>query len=79
MKIMLSYCLKCGEKSIILQVVRAINERRRILLKCVICSNKNSKFIKKQEANGLLNDLVIKELLSATSLSKIPVLRDILF
>ena len=47
------------------------------------------KFIKKQEANGLFNNLVIKKLLSATPLSanllsatplcKIPVLTDILF
>ena len=76
-----SYCLKCGEntKSIILQVSRAINDGMIILSKCVVCGDKKAKFIKKQEANGLLNNLVIKKLSSATLLSKIPVLRDILF
>ena len=72
---MLYYCLKCGEntKSIILQVSRAINNGIIILSKCVVCGNKKSKFIKKQEANGLLNNLFIKKILSATPL------RDILF
>ena len=57
-----SYCLKCGEnkKSIILQVSRAINDGIIILSKCTICGDKKSKFIKKQEANGLLNNLVMK-------------------
>ena len=73
---MLSYCLKCGEntKSIILQVSKAINGGIIILSKCVVCSHKKSTFIKKQEANGLLNNLVIRKLFS-----KIPVLRNILF
>ena len=72
---MLYYCLKCREntKSIILQVSRAINNGIIILSKCVVCDNKKSKFIKKQEANGLLNNLFIKKFLSATPL------RDILF
>ena len=71
-----SYCLKCGEniKSIILQVSRAINDGIIILSKCAVCGDKKSKFIKKQEAKGLLNNLVIK-----TFLGKIPILRDILF
>ena len=45
-----------------------------ILSKCVICGGKNSSFIKNQEVKGLLNDLGIK-----TPLSKVPILRDILF
>ena len=71
-----SYCLKCGEntKSIILQVSRTINGGIIILSKCVVCGDKKSKFIKEQEARGLLNNLVIKELLS-----KIPILRDNLY
>ena len=62
---MLSYCIKCGEntKSIILQVLRAINDRIITLSKCVVSGNKKSKFIEKQEANGLLNNLVIEKLL----------------
>ena len=70
-----SYCLKCIEntKNIILQVSKTINGGI-ITSKCAVSDSKKSKFIKKQEANGLLNNLVIKKLLS-----KIPVLRDILF
>ena len=45
-----------------------------ILSKCAICGTKKSKFIKKQEAKGLLSKLGIK-----TPLSKIPLLGDILF
>ena len=45
-----------------------------ILSKCAICGSKKSKFIKKQEAKGLLSNLGIR-----TSLSKIPLLRDVLF
>ena len=37
------------------------------LSECVVCDNKKSKFIKEQEANGLLSSLGIK-----TSLSNIP-------
>ena len=45
-----------------------------ILSKCVICDSKKSKFIKEQEAKGLLSNLGIR-----TSLSKIPLLGDLLF
>ena len=45
-----------------------------IISKCVICGSRKSKFIKKQDAKGLLSNLGIK-----TPLSKIPVLGDILF
>ena len=44
-----------------------------ILSKCAICGSNKSKFIKKQEASGLLNKLGIK-----TPLSKIPTLGDVL-
>ena len=50
------------------------NGRSMVLSKCAICGSKKSKFIKKQEAKGLLSNLGIK-----TPLSKIPLLRDILF
>ena len=74
---MSSYCLKCEKKntkSTILQVSRAINGGIIILSKCVVCGDKKSKFIKKQEANGSLNNLVIRKLLS-----KVPIFRHILF
>ena len=45
-----------------------------ILSKCAICGSRKSKFIKKQEANGILSSLGIK-----TLLSKIPILGDVLF
>ena len=45
-----------------------------ILAKCEICGSKKSKFIKQQEAKGLLSKFGIR-----TPLSKIPLLRDILF
>ena len=45
-----------------------------LLSKCAICGSKKSRFIKKQEAKGLLSNLGLK-----TPLSKIPTLGDALF
>ena len=77
---MSSYCLKYGEntKNIILQISKAINGGIIILSKCVVSGDRKSKFIKKQKADRLSNNLVIKKLLSATPLSKIPVFIDII-
>ena len=50
------------------------NSRTMILSKCAMCGSKKSKFIKNQEAKGLLSSLVIR-----TPLSKIPLLGDVLF
>ena len=50
------------------------NGKTMILSKCTICGSKKSKFIKKQEAKGLLSNLRIK-----TPLNKIPLLGDGLF
>ena len=71
-----SCCLKCKKytKNINPQIFSTNNDRTMILLKCAICNSKKSKFIKNQEAKGLLSKLGIK-----TPLSKIPVLGDILF
>ena len=44
-----------------------------MLLKCSVCNNKKSKFIKEQEARGLLSNLGIR-----TPLSQIPLL-NVLF
>ena len=44
------------------------------LSKCALCGSKKSKFIKKQEAKGLLCNLGIR-----TPLSKTPLLGDVLF
>ena len=71
-----SYCLKCKKhtKNIDPQVSRTSNDKFMILWKCAICGSKKSKFIKKQEASGLLSKLGIK-----TPLSKIPILGNVLF
>ena len=45
-----------------------------ILSKYVICGSKKSRFIKNQEAKGLLSNLGVR-----TPLSKVPILDDILF
>ena len=73
---MLSYCLKCKKntESINPKVSKTTNGKTIILSKCVICSSKKSKFIKEQQAKGLLSNLGLR-----TPLNKIPVLGDILF
>ena len=73
---MKSYCLKCREntENINPKVLTSSNGRVMILSKCAICGSKKSRFIKSQEAKGLLSKLGIK-----TPLSKVPVLGDILF
>ena len=70
------YCLKCRKytKNINAQVLSTSNGKLMILSKCAICGSKKSKFIKKQDAKGLLSKLGIK-----TPLSNVPVLGDILF
>ena len=45
-----------------------------VLSKCAICGSKKSRFIKNQEAKGLLSDLGVR-----TPLNKVPILCDILF
>ena len=51
-------------------------KKRRIMLlpKCAVCDTKKTKFIKEQEASGLVGSLGIK-----TSLSKIPLVGSLLF
>ena len=55
------------------KIVRTKNNRLMMLSKCSVCNNKKSKFIKEQEARGLLSNLGIR-----TLLSKIPLL-NVLF
>ena len=71
-----SYCLKCkkNSKNIDPKVSASSNGRTMILSKCAICGSKKSRFIKNQEAKGLLNKLGIR-----TPLSKVPTLGEILF
>ena len=56
---MLSYCLKCRKNIEIKnpKVVRTKNGRITLLSKCAVCNSKTSKFLKEQEAKGLLSNL----------------------
>ena len=45
-----------------------------MLSKCAVCGDKKSKFVRKQEAKWLFNNLVI-----GTLLCKIPISKDVLF
>ena len=72
-----SYCLKCKKKNtenIDPKVSSTSNGKAMILSKCAVCGSKISRFIKNQEAKGLLSKLGIK-----TPLSKVPILGHILF
>ena len=73
---MLSYCLKCkrNRESLNPKVSKTTNGKAMMLSTRAICGSKKSKFIKEQEAKGLLSNLGLR-----TPLNKIPVLGDILF
>ena len=71
-----SFCLQCKKhtKNINPQVSSTSIGKFMILSKCAICRSRRSKFIKKQDAEGLLSKLGIE-----TPLSKIPTSGDVLF
>ena len=73
---MRSCCLKCRKdtENINSRVSNTSNGKTMILSKCAICGSKKSRFIKNQEAKGLLINLGIR-----TPLSKAPILGDVLF
>ena len=73
---MKSYCLKCRKdtENINPKVSKTSNGWTILLSNCAICNSKKSRFIKNQEAKGLLINLGIR-----TLLSKVPILGDILF
>ena len=70
-----TYCLVCRKytKNINPKIVRNRQNRSMIQSNCVICGSKKSRFIKEQQAMGMLSNLGIK-----TPLSKVPLL-NILF
>ena len=72
---MLTYCVKCRKNTENLnsKLFKTKNNRLIIQSKCPVCRIKKSRFVKEQEAKGLLSNLGIK-----TSLSKIPLL-NVLF
>ena len=73
---MKSYCLKCRKntENINPRVSKTSNGRTMVLSKCAICGSKKLRFIKNQEAKGLLSNLVVR-----TPLSKVPIWGNILF
>ena len=73
---MKSYCLKCRKntENKTSRVSKISNGRTMLSSKSSISNSKKSRFIKNQEAKGLLSNLGIR-----TPLSKVPILGDILF
>ena len=73
---MLSYCLKCRKntESKNPKVARTKNGRIMFLSKYEMCDSKKAKFIKEQEASGLLSSLGIN-----TPLNQIALLGPFLF
>ena len=71
-----SYCLKCNKntENIDPKISSTSNGKAMILSNCPTCGSKKSRFVKNQEAKGLLSKLGIK-----TPLRKVPILGDILF
>ena len=72
---MKTYCVKCKNdiESIAQKIVRTKNNRLVMQSKCSICGIKKSRFVKEEEAKGLLSKLGIR-----ITLSKIPLL-NVLF
>ena len=73
---MLTYCVKCRKntKNVNSKISKTKNNRLIMQSKCDACGIKKSRFVKEQEAKGLLSNLGIK-----TPLKKIPLLGNILF
>ena len=72
---MKTYCLKCktNTENIDPRVVRTKNNRLLMQSTCSDCKNKKSRFVKEQDAKGLLSNLGIN-----TPFSNIPLL-NVLF
>ena len=72
---MKTYCVKCKRdtENIDLKMFRTKNNRLIMQSKCPVCRIEKSRFVKEQEAKGILSNLGIR-----TPLSKIPLL-NVLF
>ena len=72
---MKTYCLKCktNTDSNDPKMFKTKNNRLIMQSKCSVCGTKKSRFVKEEDAKGLLSNLGIK-----TPLSKIPLL-NVLF
>ena len=68
-------CLKCKTNNYTIDPKMFKTKNNRLLMQsiCSVCKNKKSRFVKEQDAKGLLSNLGIK-----TPLSKIPLL-NVLF
>ena len=73
---MSSYCLKCRKdiEHINPRVSKTINGKAMFSPKCALCGVKKARFIKKQEAKGLVSSLTLE-----TPLRKGLLLGEILF
>ena len=67
---MKTYCVKCSRdtENIDPKMFRTKNNRLIMQSKCPVCRIKNSRFVKEQEAKGLLSNFGIKTPLSKISL-----------
>ena len=65
-----TYCLKCKKDTanIDTKMVKTKNNRLLMQSKCSVCGTKKSRFVKEQDAKGLLSNLGIKTPLSKISL-----------
>ena len=72
---MKTYCVKCRKNTEILNSKSFKTKNGRLIMqsKCPVCRIKKSRFVKEQEAKGLLSNLGIK-----TPLNQIPLL-NVLF
>ena len=68
---MKTYCVKCRKntENLVSKISKTKNGRLIMQSKCPVCGIKKSRFVKEQEAKGLLSNLGIK-----TPLSQIPLL-----
>ena len=68
-----TYCLKCktNTSNIVPKMFRTKNNRLLMQSKCSVCGTKKSRFVKKQDAKGLLSNLGIKVPLSKITLLNI--------
>ena len=71
-----TYCVSCrratGNEDP--KIVKNKKDRLMMQSRCPVCNKKKSRFVKEQEASGILSSLGIK-----TPLSQIPLLGNILF
>ena len=67
-----TYCVKCRKDTDNIDPIMFRTKNNRLLMqsKCSVCKNKKSRFVKEQEAKGLLIELGIK-----SPFSKIPLLK----